>query len=539
MMNLRTKLSWWLMLCVLAFVFNSTACRPTEPGKEGNTQTDGGEKTSPDGGDVKTDKPIVKTELTIKDIQDSTSKDHPIKGAALELKNVVIVSPVFVASSSTGLKGFFVSDKAFPGKFGGVMVVVESEFDDASIKVGDVVNIVGIMDEYYNNTQIVARKDKGGSITKVGDNVKEEIKAAELDAKNFKSKPDGDPNSAAFEPYEGVLVEFKNVKVTKAADNFGAWEIEGGVVVDDSFFKGFKPKVGDTLAHVRGIVYYSYELFRVIPRSSADIDGAKAECTKDDECGIGRKCNVAGERCETITCAEDGDCKSGEVCNKDAKRCTTPLKEINISDVQDKSSKNYVSKGGRVELKGVIVSSPMFVASSSTGLQGFFITDPSNTGKYTGVMVIVDKDAEKLELGDVIDIKGRVDEYYSNTQINARASQQGEIKKTGKNSKEQIKFSAVPAEDMKAEPADKNDPDSSKAEPWEGVLIELKDLVVAEDTNEKYGETKLEGGLLIDDTIFKGFKAKKGDKIKVLRGVVQYSFNKYRILPRQESDIQQ
>ena len=87
MTNLRTKLSWCLMLCVLAFAFNSTACRPTEPGKEGNTQTDGGNNQTDGGGDTKTDKPVVKTELTLKDIQDTTSKDHPSKGAAVAHKD--------------------------------------------------------------------------------------------------------------------------------------------------------------------------------------------------------------------------------------------------------------------------------------------------------------------------------------------------------------------------------------------------------------------------------------------------------------------
>ncbi len=522
----------FIFFIVLSFILSlGSACRPDGPkNSEKTTQSDGGGGGTPEGSSKTDGKKVVKSGIPA--IQDPSAANHIKKGEAVQLSGVIVTSPIFVAGKT--LKGFFVSDPSFPPKFGGIMVVVEKEFSE-ELNVGDVIDIEGIVDEYYGNTQIKATSTIGGLITKTGENKKDKIKPVVLETKDLPGnvKDKAKPNDSPSEPYEGMLVEFHNVKVEALGDH-GVINLAGGVIVDDTLFH-LKAKVGDTFKYLRGVVQYSYDAFRVLPRFAADIDGAKPECTKNDDCGTGRKCDTNFGKCVSIKCSADSDCKKGEKCNTNEQRCEKPLQTLTIVDIQDPSSAKHPSKYDPIEVKGVIVTTSIFQASKK--LKGFFVADPSFPSKFGGVMVVVDDSfAETLAIGDVVDIKGKMDEYYNNTQIKVSLTAGGEIKKTGQNSKDKIKAISVSDSDIPGTP-DAQDPEKSKAEPYEGMLVELKDVTVTQDP-DKYGVWKVGKDVVVDDTLFKGgVVPKKGTKLAFLRGVIQYSYNLYRLLPRSKEDI--
>lgn len=80
---------------------------------------------------------------------------------------------------------------------------------------------------------------------------------------------------AAGEAYEGVLVATGPVTVTIANLGFGEWEITDdsgtGVRVDDKADYVYIPHVGDILETLRGVVFYSFEDFKIEPRDDRDI----------------------------------------------------------------------------------------------------------------------------------------------------------------------------------------------------------------------------------------------------------------------------
>tara|TARA_B100001989_G_scaffold252815_1_gene236380 strand:- start:5949 stop:8297 length:2349 start_codon:yes stop_codon:yes gene_type:complete len=534
-------------LSVFAFSFfllvsslSNVACRPTGNNNNNNEQSTNNENTDNDGGQTNPEKSTgdkKQVKLTgIPAMRDPASSNRPAEDDVVQIKGVVVTSQMFTVSATTGLQGFFVSDPGFPAKYGGMMVVVEKEFSE-KLEIGDVINIEGVYKEYFGNSQIDAQSTLGGLVSKTGTNKKADIKATLITPADIPGTPAdiSKPNESKAEPYEGMYVELKDVTVSKDADNYGVFELEGGVVVDDTFFKGFKPKKGDKIAFIRGVVQYAYDLYRVLPLNASDIDGATAECAADADCGTGRKCDTDAGSCKYIVCGADADCKTGEKCITETQRCEKPQQTLTIVDIQDPNSSKHPSKGDAIEVKGAIVISQMFDAAST--LKGFFVSDPSFPAKYGAVMVVVDKDfAETLAIGDEVDIVGRADEYYFNTQIAARAAQNGKITKTGNNKLADIKPVTVTAADVPGAPKDKTDPETSATEPYEGMLVELKNIKVAKEADQ-YGVIELEGGVIVDDTLFKGYAPKVGDTIAFIRGVIQYSYDVYRILPRSDKDI--
>jgi predicted extracellular nuclease len=530
------------------FAWGGAACRPTTPtGEDKTVNNDSGtptddatptdDKTPPKDDPKVTDENTKPKEITISDIQNPDSPNHVKKGGAVILKGVVAVSPMFTVSSSTGLKGFFVAEGTFPTKkWGGILVVVDPDFTE-TIAIGDKLDIEGAVDEFSNSTQLNARAQSGGNITKVGTVPAADIKAVVVKPEDIPGEPSDKtaPDSSKAEPYESVLVELKDVTVMEGPDQYGLFKLEGGVVVDDNFFKGYRPKKGDKIAYIRGIIYYYFDLYRLIPRNSGDIDGAVPGCTKNEDCQASQKCE--NEQCSYFDCADDSECRGGTKCNTARKRCELPQKTATVMDIQNPASANHIPKDNPVELKGVVVTSPVYEVSTGK-LKGFFVSDPTFPKEWGSVMVVVSFSwAETVEVGDVIDIVGRTSEYYDNTQVSIDLAAEGKLTKTGTNMKDKVVAHAITLADLPPKPADSKKPNDSPSEKFEGTLVELKDVTV-ESEADKNGEWTINGGLKVDDALFAS-TPKVGDKFKVLRGVVQYAFGSYRLLPRSADDLQQ
>jgi len=78
----------------------------------------------------------------------------------------------------------------------------------------------------------------------------------------------------AAEAYEGVLVDLGPVSVRSAALGFGDWEVSDGAgtaVVGNRADLWYLPHAGDMLSFLRGVVFFSYDVFKLEPRGDEDI----------------------------------------------------------------------------------------------------------------------------------------------------------------------------------------------------------------------------------------------------------------------------
>jgi len=137
----------------------------------------------------------------------------------------------------------------------------------ADLKVGDLVDVIGVVAEYKGSTEIVGlTSSSGAQVTPL--NSTASVSPAVVDDVPTLASP------AAVNPYDGMLVQIKNVKVTTAPDpvNKNEW-----VVGDAGMHIGalvFDPPagiaVGDCYASITG-VYYHMGLWLIEPRTTADL----------------------------------------------------------------------------------------------------------------------------------------------------------------------------------------------------------------------------------------------------------------------------
>jgi len=147
---------------------------------------------------------------------------------------------------------FFVQD---PSTGDGVVVFVKNSAYD--IAVGDVLTLTGSVTEYYDLTEVVI--DDVEAIAKTGTSTPRPVSVT--------SAP------SDWEPYEGQLITISDVEVT-SEPNYGQVSTNyGGLFIDDLFVR-FEATTGTRFTSVTGVLYYSYEEWKLEPRSEADLVAA-------------------------------------------------------------------------------------------------------------------------------------------------------------------------------------------------------------------------------------------------------------------------
>lgn len=173
-----------------------------------------------------------------------------------------------------------------------------------------------------------------------------------------------------------------------------------------------------------------------------------------------------------------------------------------------------------VVLKGVVVTAGTYDATDT--LKGFFVADAEG-GEYSGIKVVVDGTGNPpaVAVGDVLDLEGSVKEYYCVTEFEAT-----------KITKKSDGATPVVTEVADADLAT----DSAATEKWEGVLVKVANAAVA--SVDTYGGFALEGGTQVDNDILAEMPLPKaGCAYTSITGVMDYSYSKYRLLPRTEADL--
>ena len=165
----------------------------------------------------------------------------------------------------------------------------------------------------------------------------------------------GDPGGAKAEDYEGCLVQIDGAKVTAPVVMYGEFEVDGALKVDDLFFvpnPGPKPAVDTTFTALVGQVTYSFDEFKLAPRSCADYQGW-ADCTDPVD----------------PTADPTTDPTGGNV--------AATIYDIQMGMVPDKTY---------VDIKDVVVTSPFFTDAKMNG--NFFMAETPG-GEYSGIQVYI------------------------------------------------------------------------------------------------------------------------------------------------------
>lgn len=184
--------------------------------------------------------------VTIHDIQNADG-DSPYKGEIVTTQGIVTGK-----FTNSGSKYFTIQDGA--GQWNGLWVFTPNGFDFSGISLGDEIMINGLIDEYYDLTNL---KEFTFKVLSSGNS---------LPAASVISTAD-----ANSEAYEGVLVQVEG-ECVEAANNYGEWKINDGSgdFMGDDMAYDFEPDLGSGY-RITGITFYSFGNYKIQPRDAADI----------------------------------------------------------------------------------------------------------------------------------------------------------------------------------------------------------------------------------------------------------------------------
>ncbi|MCX7957647.1 MAG: hypothetical protein N3B13_01190 [Deltaproteobacteria bacterium] len=186
-----------------------------------------------------------------------------------------------------------------------------------------------------------------------------------------------------------------------------------------------------------------------------------------------------------------------------------------------------VAENTLVEVRDVVVTSPTFKSSSkSVDNDSFFVVEKDG-GPYSGIYIFFKNNKADVAIGDLVTIRGTYMEYYNNSQIVAT-----EVIKNG--------TSPLPAP-AEVDPA-KVKTGGEDSEKYEGVLIKVLNVEATNDAvlgtdGKPHGDFEVTGGLIVGKFFARNYRAKNGDKIDSIIGILNYSFDQMRLQPRDDNDI--
>ncbi|HQL58279.1 MAG TPA: hypothetical protein PLN07_11865 [Myxococcota bacterium] len=191
----------------------------------------------------------------------------------------------------------------------------------------------------------------------------------------------------------------------------------------------------------------------------------------------------------------------------------------------------------------VVIVSPRWVVTKSKEdgtptKYGYYVADANMVvaERWRGAMMVVPAELsdEEYQLGDILTIKADHADYYCNTQLSVK-----ELVHIG---------TGIIPKPLVINPAELGTQDPETAEPLEGVLVQVRDVVVTE-VPFLGSDGKDHGGFYIDDDMVvandfrlaymaKATDARKvGHRFKSITGVVNYTYGKYALMPRFDEDL--
>jgi len=121
---------------------------------------------------------------------------------------------------------------------------------------GDEVRLTGVVDEYYDMTEIV------------------DVDTIEVLSNGNEIMPLVATLDANWEDFEGCLIEVQDVTVSAEANDYGEWEVTDGtnsLMIGGDAAYYFYPKMDQEIGSIVGILDFSYGAFKLQPRLANDV----------------------------------------------------------------------------------------------------------------------------------------------------------------------------------------------------------------------------------------------------------------------------
>ena len=184
-----------------------------------------------------------------------------------------------------------------------------------------------------------------------------------------------------------------------------------------------------------------------------------------------------------------------------------------ISDIQS----GVIAEETVVTITGTVTAGS---GETPDGSVAFYLQE--GTGQYSGINVYISSSSGfSVNRGDSIFVTGEYVEYYDKTEI------------------DNVTDITVISTDVTLPTAEVLTLDQTDWEPWEGVLISIQNITVSND-DAGYGEWKVTDGvdsLIIDNAGNYTYTPTNGEFIASITGPLNYSFSNYKMIPRDDVDI--
>lgn len=175
-------------------------------------------------------------------------------------------------------QGFFIQNGT--GQYSGLYVYTGNQPDRSP---GDVVTVTAPVEEYFNLTEL--------DLTATGASVNQTATAPVPEPTELAT------DSVGQEEYEGVLVAVDNLTVTTMPGQYGEWAVDDGtgeIAIDDvSAGDAATPnETGATIDSIVGPVFYSFDAFKIQPKTITPIQSPSDGSSGDDPVGDGQTLTV-------------------------------------------------------------------------------------------------------------------------------------------------------------------------------------------------------------------------------------------------------
>ncbi len=506
-------------------------------------------------------------------------------GASAEVGNAVNVEGIVTTENGpfdTDTNTFFTIQSA-AGPWNGVHVI---DYDgEVQVQRGDSVRVSGTVGEYFNLTQIEVFGQTQVGILSNGN---------PLPAPNLLGAGTIATGTPTGEAYEGTYTRLEDVEVTLADDSYGQWEVTDGsgtAKIGDYAFYNYSPTLGDSLNSIEGIVTWTYAGVtgtpnerKLEPRDDGDIVGppiissARYSPTPptaadnlifsadfSDNGSITRAMlyysldnggtydstamsNIGGTQYEANLGAfpngteidyhfeaTDNDGFDGQAPSIGDYDLYVGFQTIvDIQSSMGASSDTSIYNGSPTNVGGIVTVAPGVFADNIFCIQNNWTISPANHGiwVFSGGSLV-----GQIAAGDSVEICGDVDEFYNLTQIRMHFTDAytsyGNV-------------GQLPAYDLSTTDLPTTGPGvPSISEQWEGVLVMMPNSVVT-NSSAGFGQYYIDNTdprntqetLVDDDARISGlsYEPALGDSVSI-RGVVTFSYDEYKILPRFDGDI--
>ncbi len=192
-----------------------------------------------------------------------------------------------------------------------------------------------------------------------------------------------------------------------------------------------------------------------------------------------------------------------------------PVESVTINDIQ------MGNVTGNVELTEVVVTSQINYKG-----EGFFVQEVGG-GEYSGIYVYLLPDAQtvQVEIGDVLSISGEAVEFYDFTEIKVGDAE--DI--TSHSATESVVVDIIDPSNV------------SDWEVWESCMATIADVTVTGDV-DTHGEAPTDVSVgndlwLLVDNMFFSFDSEVGTSWTSVTGPIIYSYDDWRIAPRDNADL--